>query len=219
MTKKMLVIGTLLYAVVFVAAESTKYGTIQGRVVDERGKPVQGAKVSVESMDCSEPKGRQLTTKPDGTFSQGGLEPGRYIVAASKTEDLYPDYSSGAFNLDVASLPQVEVSAGVTSAVGDVTLPPKGGLLFGKVTNAAGQVLLNARLRLVRSEKPSLFYETGPKEDGTFSFVLPNTPYSLQVVAPGYKGWTQPNILLIRDEKRQLDIVLDRSDSSETQRR
>jgi hypothetical protein len=39
-----------------IAAEPQHSGTIQGRVVDEKGNPVQDAQVSVQSVDCADPK-------------------------------------------------------------------------------------------------------------------------------------------------------------------
>ncbi|MPZ16829.1 MAG: tetratricopeptide repeat protein [Luteitalea sp.] len=63
------------------AAQTT--GMIQGKVVDDSGKPVQDAQVVIEFKDMA---GRKLQTKTNnkGEYIQVGLQPGAYVVTASK---------------------------------------------------------------------------------------------------------------------------------------
>src|SRR4029077_19710596 len=62
------------------AAQST--GMIRGVVKDRAGKPVEGAKVSIDA----EANNRHFDTKSDkkGEFVQIGLPPGTYKVTAEK---------------------------------------------------------------------------------------------------------------------------------------
>ncbi len=62
------------------AGQST--GMVRGQVVDASGKPVEGAKISIDA----EANNRHFETKSDkkGEFVQIGLPPGQYKVAAEK---------------------------------------------------------------------------------------------------------------------------------------
>jgi tetratricopeptide (TPR) repeat protein len=63
------------------AAQTT--GMIQGKVVDDSGKPVEDAQVVIEFKDMA---GRKLQTETNskGEYVQVGLQPGAYVVTASK---------------------------------------------------------------------------------------------------------------------------------------
>lgn len=63
------------------AAQST--GMVKGLVVDVKGQPVEGAKITIEYKDGG---GRVYTTKTNkkGEYSQIGLTPGNYKVTADK---------------------------------------------------------------------------------------------------------------------------------------
>lgn len=63
------------------AAQTT--GMIQGKVVDEGGEPVEDAQVVIEFKDMA---GRKLQTETNskGEYVQVGLQPGAYVVTASK---------------------------------------------------------------------------------------------------------------------------------------
>ena len=73
-----LVIAVAAYAV----PAGAQTGQLKGKVTDAQNKPVEGAKVLMESTDT----GRKFETKTDrkGEFMQIGLPPGTYQVTASK---------------------------------------------------------------------------------------------------------------------------------------
>ena len=67
---------------------------IRGSVVDERGRPIRGARVSVESMELSQVLRdfycfNSVLTEADGSFSLW-IPEGRYAVLVQPPEDLYP---------------------------------------------------------------------------------------------------------------------------------
>jgi tetratricopeptide (TPR) repeat protein len=68
------------------AAQST--GMIRGSVKDASGKPVEGAKIAIESEGTN----RHFETKSDkkGEFVQIGLPPGNYKVTAEKDKTMAP---------------------------------------------------------------------------------------------------------------------------------
>ncbi len=79
----------LLACVVFVAfalalpAAAQSTGMVKGQVIDVKGQPVEGAKITIEYKDGG---GRVFTTKTNkkGEYTQIGLTPGNYKVTADK---------------------------------------------------------------------------------------------------------------------------------------
>jgi tetratricopeptide (TPR) repeat protein len=71
-----------LFAVVFAAVASAQTGMIKGKVVDPKGQPVVGAKISIEFTGGIN---RKMDTKTDrkGEFIQIGLQSGAYKVTAT----------------------------------------------------------------------------------------------------------------------------------------
>jgi tetratricopeptide (TPR) repeat protein len=64
-----------------VSAQST--GMLKGQVVDQKGQPIEAAKVTVEYKDGISRK-YELKTNKKGEFTQIGLAPGNYKVTAEK---------------------------------------------------------------------------------------------------------------------------------------
>ncbi len=78
-----LIRGVLAAAVLVVmAGPAAAQSVIRGRVVDQGGKPVEGAVVAIEATESS--RRAQVKTNRNGEFMQIGLPSGRYNVTASK---------------------------------------------------------------------------------------------------------------------------------------
>ena len=78
-----LIRGVLALAVLFVVAgPAAAQSVIRGRVVDQGGKPVEGAVVSIEATESN--RRAQVKTNRNGEYMQIGLPSGRYNVTASK---------------------------------------------------------------------------------------------------------------------------------------
>ena len=62
---------------------SAQTGGVKGKVVDAQGNPVEGAEISIQSLDKG---GKPLVvkTKKDGTYMQVGLSPGQYKMTVTK---------------------------------------------------------------------------------------------------------------------------------------
>jgi tetratricopeptide (TPR) repeat protein len=81
--RRTLMILAMAAAVAFVAAPaSAQTGQIKGKVLDAKGQPVVGAKITLLNQQTN----RTLETKTDkkGEYIQVGLSPGKYRVTASK---------------------------------------------------------------------------------------------------------------------------------------
>ena len=71
-------------AIVFMAAPaSAQTGAVKGKVVDAQGNPIEGARVTIQSVDSAARKHETKTNKK-GEFFQIGLAPGNYKVSAEK---------------------------------------------------------------------------------------------------------------------------------------
>lgn len=78
-------------AIVFVAAPaSAQTGAVKGKVVDAEGKPVDGAKITIQSAESAARKHETKSNKK-GEFFQIGLAPGNYKVSAEK-EKLFQSF-------------------------------------------------------------------------------------------------------------------------------
>ncbi|OFW02375.1 MAG: hypothetical protein A3I61_12925 [Acidobacteria bacterium RIFCSPLOWO2_02_FULL_68_18] len=78
-----LIRGVLALAAVLVMADpSAAQSVIRGRVVDQGGKPVDGATVTIEATESN--RRAQVKTNRNGEYMQIGLPSGRYNVTAAK---------------------------------------------------------------------------------------------------------------------------------------
>ncbi|HEY7287884.1 MAG TPA: tetratricopeptide repeat protein [Vicinamibacterales bacterium] len=66
----------------FAAPASAQTGQVKGKITDAEGKPVEGAKVTIQLVDNNTKF--ELKTKKNGDFMQIGLQPGSYKITAEK---------------------------------------------------------------------------------------------------------------------------------------
>lgn len=83
--KRLLVAGGLMVACLLLGAEARAQGsgTARGKILDEKGQPLEGAAVTLEYQGGVT---RKYTTKSNkrGEFTQVGLQPGVYKITATK---------------------------------------------------------------------------------------------------------------------------------------
>ena len=100
--RRTLVTCALGIGLAFVAAPaSAQSGQVRGKVVDAKGQPVEGAKITIVNVETS---GRKLETKTNkkGEYIQIGLQPGRYTITASK--DNLSDSHDVRISLDMSEV-------------------------------------------------------------------------------------------------------------------
>lgn len=133
---KLLILLTLFCVPVF-AQEEAATGTINGRVVNERGEAMPGASVMVRAIGTLN-QGRSTTSDAEGNFRFDGLEPALYTISGWA-----PAYILQSTETD---------SAGPYYRIGDsVRLEfVKGGVITGTVTNAAGEPVVGVKVRAFR---------------------------------------------------------------------
>ena len=80
----MFVLAVLVAAIIASPAFAQTTGMVKGRVLDEKGQPVEGAKITIESKDPGVNRTFTVTSNKKGEFAQIGMPPGQYKVTAEK---------------------------------------------------------------------------------------------------------------------------------------
>jgi tetratricopeptide (TPR) repeat protein len=86
--RRMLTQGVMAVAILVLAVPAfAQTGRIQGKVTDDAGKPVDGAKISVSSIPDTGGQKWEATSDKNGNYIIGTLpKSGQYLVVASKTD-------------------------------------------------------------------------------------------------------------------------------------
>ena len=123
--------------------ETSKTGSITGKVVNESGQPLANAGVYVQAVGAARVT-EPTTTDRDGTFKVSGLQPVSYTVNAAM-----PAYVSASFDPESGPGKQYKVGDSVTFVL------VKGGVITGAVTTAKGDpvVAITVRARMIRDAK------------------------------------------------------------------
>jgi tetratricopeptide (TPR) repeat protein len=81
--KRLVVTGGLMVACLLLAAEARAQGAARGKVLDEKGQPLEGAVITIDYQGGVT---RKFTTKSNkkGEYTQVGLQPGMYKITAAK---------------------------------------------------------------------------------------------------------------------------------------
>jgi protocatechuate 3,4-dioxygenase beta subunit len=176
---------------------------VYGRVLDEKGNPVEGALVSTESED----RMRRSPSRPgersdaDGRFAFLGLEPGRYRLFAGHDE-----FAPAVHDLELARESDAEVEIVLTKGVtlsgrliDENDEPVKGKLSLRALDGGAVPTFLKSRLTV----------ETDAK--GAFSLSsLPAGSHTLVAEARGYGASTVEAVVSGRSDVEDVgDIVLE----------
>lgn len=185
--------GPLLSQVADVAKDK---GTIQGRVLDEKGLPLKGAKVHAEPMNGAAREGfvRYVETNEHGEYVIDRLAWGQYKVFALKEDSDYPNpywsfYAQGL-------LLTTTITRTVPVADVEVRLGPRAGILTGSIKNAITGAPVNSSIKLLRVASPEKWISTSVAPD--YRVLLPaGTEVLLEVSAPGFKPWNPGHPLLL----------------------
>src|SRR5262245_42932182 len=109
--RKVLVGGAMVLACAFSASSAwAQFGTVRGKVVDEKGAPLLEAEGLLEGQGDVSGKKYTLKANKKGDFTQVGMPRGQYKATVSKQ-----GYQSVVLG--------VQVATGDTADLGDVKLP------------------------------------------------------------------------------------------------
>jgi tetratricopeptide (TPR) repeat protein len=109
--KRVLVAGAFLLGLSALALPAqAQTGTARGKVLDEKGQPIEGAKVLIEFMGGISRKA-DATTNKKGEYTRVGLPPGQYKFTASK-EGYATQFVETRVNLgDATEIPELRLAA------------------------------------------------------------------------------------------------------------
>ena len=116
-------------------------GSINGSVVNESGQPMAGVQVFVRGINSATPA-RSSTTDAEGNFHLNGLLPALYFVNASAPAYVTPedDINSPSRHYRLGDTVRIELL--------------RGGVITGKVTNAAGEPVIGVPVRALVVRDP-----------------------------------------------------------------
>jgi RNA polymerase sigma-70 factor (ECF subfamily) len=162
-------------------------GTLTGRVLDQQGQPVPGARVAalLETETGREAADQAYRlraaavalTAEGGWYRLGPLPPGTYALGATA-----PRARAGV-RTQLLLMPDEQLG-GI-----DIQLGREGLAIHGRVLDAGSGPIPASRIQAVslpvEGETPQLF-EVLSDQDGAFSFILPRANYTMVARAAGY---------------------------------
>ena len=135
MNARILLAGAAAALLFSASSAFAQYGTVRGKVVDEKGAPVADAEILLEGQGEIANKKVTLKSRKNGDFAQVGLPRGTYKGTVSKD------------GLQPIALP-VSVSTGETTELGEIKLPA----LSGSAAKSAGNAELNNAVELAQAQ-------------------------------------------------------------------
>jgi len=121
------------------STQAEKPGTISGRVVNESGRPLPNAVITLRRVGSMSPESINATTDREGKFEVSGLPRMSYQIFA---------FLQGYAPLLRSDLD--DTKAGIYHVGDSVTLVlTKGGVITGTVTNQAGEPVVGVKVRVL----------------------------------------------------------------------
>ena len=170
----------------------TKWGSIAGRILDERGDPLQGA--AVQTLELRFERGRRrlvpsagpIASDDLGRFRIYNVPPGQFVVSASGGSigsNAIPGYARtfypGTPNAGQAQFVAVGPSQDITGV--DLALSRnRTARVMGRMLNAAGEPTTGGNAVLLPSQN-----STSPTFVGTGARITPDGQFEFTNVAPG----------------------------------
>ena len=177
---------------------SAQTGAVRGKVLDEQGQPIEGAKVELDYKGGVTRKFETKTNKK-GEFTQVGLQSGNYDITVTK--EGYQPHPTGA-----------RISLGDPTYLKDIQLKKGGGGAAGGAAGDGGvaalQASFKAALELTQAGKLDEA-EAGYKELLTKAPSIPEIHYNLAYVYSQKKDWTNAEACF----KKALELKPDYSDA------
>jgi Carboxypeptidase regulatory-like domain len=195
-------------------------GVVEGVVLDESARPVEGAKVHLaENRPFAGHRVIQFyESDAQGRFLISNVPFGSYYVLAGKEGAGYPDTKLAFYsNLEA---PIVTLSADAPRANVTVKLPQKAATLriLSIADATTGKAVADPVLTARRVARPDLYISTPALSAG---LLMPSdVDVAIEITAPGYKRWsnvdsTAANLRLKPGEVRDLSIKLQRDISAQ----
>jgi hypothetical protein len=146
--------------------------------VRARAQPIAGANVCAACATCGSRDALTCAVSDEaGRYALSALEPGNYRLSAAARGHAAAAWKDG-------ELARVEPNDGERRF--DIALNIEAARISGLVRDTSGSPIANARLRVVRPERPRLLLEIVSDAQGAFDVALPKGPFELSANAPGH---------------------------------
>jgi len=211
-TSSLLVLALFLWLSIH-AQNSDAPAVVIGRVLDYRGQPVAGARISMLPESGFSGVLPSADTNDDGRYRLVSPPCGLVWLVAVKESAGYPDINSLLFAPEVNTRPKVLLAPG-SQIEQDIHLGHPFGVMEGSTVDAkTGAVVSTARILMRRDKPESMYSET--IRDGHFLYALPPVPIDISITAPGFLPWRYKDaqngsskLVLQTDEHRKMKIEL-----------
>jgi erythromycin esterase len=171
-----------------------KLAAVEGVVLAEDGRPVDGALVALLPPDTPAEAAREAS-HDGGRFKLAVRKPGKYAITAT-----IPGHTA-------AYVEPFELREGETRGGVSVKLGGAGITLAGKALDPKGKPLVGTMVRAARfSDKQGDIFVVQPDAEGAFRVTVPKAPYMLFASAPRYEG-----TLNVPEARQDLAITLARA--------
>lgn len=181
--------------------EAAELGTVVGLVFDANGQPVAGlpVRLGASSTVTDAEGGFSIEVQPGEFEAELGVDvrlPGVVVRSGSTTELLV--------TLSEPPVVGLELPSGSQARVGERTGPP--GVLAGRVIDPARKAPLAGARIFVRGATATAVSD----EDGRFTLTLPEGPWDLSVLRPGY-GTRGLSATVVANETSPLQVELEKT--------
>ena len=191
MSLKCRLLGLILFPIAVPMAfgqARPNFGSIEGTVIDQSGKPVAGA--TVQGRVNLQPKKTNLFTTSDsaGRFVLRDIPIGDTFLYAHKASEGYPDTFFAFFKTDDLSMVRVKVVGARSTQGVTIRLGEKAAYLSIEMTDENG-TRLPGHLTFTRDDDQYGRYQKGTI--GAETIMVPPVPFRLtmEAQAPGYLPW------------------------------
>jgi hypothetical protein len=195
-------IVTVIVSLPVVAVAQSAY-TISGELHSDAG-PIYSAGANVCAL-LKIPNGLNVRDKvcaesdAQGKFTIHVSQPGTYQIIAEKlSEGFMPTYFP-AYKIPKAVIPEVTLGEGSVMQNVSVKMPPKSGLITGKVIDVVtDRRVPSFTVWVWQARDPNArTHEIVSGQSGMFRLWAPNQPVRIRVVADGYEDWVMGGGILI----------------------
>lgn len=186
--------AVLILCTIPLRSQTVPLVSVTGRVIDDQGQPIAGARISIFPMDVAVSGGLPVaTTDQEGRYRLvTPAFPGRTRFTAVKESAGYPDTQGLLFVSGKERMPEVSLATGNQEV--NIHLGPPDGILEGTVLDSQTRTPLSKARITLRRAQPASMYSTSLPPNGHFMFALPPFPIEITVVAPGYMPWRYKDV-------------------------
>ncbi len=169
------------------------YGKLSGRVIDERGNPIENANVHIQKKNID------TLTDENGKFiidCPVGIQ--EYIIQ----KDGYENYiDSEKILTDTTTIVSKDIVLSSKKVNADIGI-------VGKVVDTEGHAIENVKVDIFKSDGNDLIASTTTDKLGKYKVILENGNYDIHFTKENYETFVKENIMIFESIYEMLDVTL-----------